>query len=368
MDFFILLIFIINKEMSCIAIKSDGNVCNHKCEGHERCGTHRNQIHNKGPNKTKKDELSYIHLKKKKELTEKLLNNEIEEREYKRLKIIENFRYETDVLVLNEQIEENIRITGIDPDNQAKQRRRERQRELLNLRANRIRNRIEGFVPMYIQREINFDNINLEQNERPLEGFANDRQNVHKKETVENVKKNVELILKINVPDEYQTETLKTLSEIIADCNLSKKAAWQMTAKYCEEESIYEMEGIYPKILNSIWQFIKFSEHKEDLKKILKSEMEDNIGMCAQGNLSRLCNILNGYLDGFQFDTENQIEKLGNELYKLMEIENYAERMEKAIEILKKFNIDESKWIDWTEPLMDHVHRDLEELTGILVE
>jgi hypothetical protein len=126
-----------------------------------------------------------------------------------------------------------------------------------------------------------------------------------------------------------------------------------MTAKYCEDESIYEMEGIYPKVLNSLWQFIKLSEHNQDLKKILKSELEDNIGMCAQGNLSRLCNILNGYLEGFQFDTDSQIEKLGTELSKLIEIESYIERVDKAIEILKKFNIDQSEWSAWTDPLMD---------------
>jgi hypothetical protein len=43
--------------------------------------------------------------------------------------------------------------------------------------------------------------------------------------------------------------------------------------------------------------YSKHSPNNEDLKKILASELEDNIGMCQQGNLTRLCNILSGYLD-----------------------------------------------------------------------
>ena len=355
MDFFLINFYII--KMPCISIKKDGNVCNKNCGENERCGVHRNQIITKGPNETRRQEIISIYFKNIKNINQRWMNYEITENERERLTYEEKFRYNTELLNFNHRINEEIRLTGVNPDLQAIELRRTRR--LFRMRERMLRQQNQVYIQAIIVDDLNPNqlnrvlNFNDQNQERPLEAFANDRQNVHKKETVDNVKKNIELILKIHVPDEYQTQTLKTIGEIILECNLSKKAAWQMTAKYCEDESIYEMEGIYPKVLNSLWQFIKLSEHNQDLKKILKSELEDNIGMCAQGNLSRLCNILNGYLEGFQFDTDSQIEKLGTELSKLIEIESYIERVDKAIEILKKFNIDQSEWSAWTDPLMD---------------
>jgi len=169
----------------------------------------------------------------------------------------------------------------------------------------------------------------------------------------------VRKILEIQIPAEFETETLRTPGEIILACGLSKKAAWQMMAKYCSEESIYEMEGIYPKVLNAVWQFILHSEDKKDLIKILKSEMEDNIGMCAQGNLSRLCNILNGYIDGIQLDTESLNEKIGKRIAPLMEIESIIERVERATQIMRELNVPQNDWAVWIDPLMETDDEDI---------
>jgi hypothetical protein len=51
-------------------------------------------------------------------------------------------------------------------------------------------------------------------------------------------------------------------------------------------------------VLDGLWQYIKHSEHKKDLCKILAAELKENVGQCLQGNLSRLCNVLAGYMEG----------------------------------------------------------------------
>jgi threonyl-tRNA synthetase len=96
--------------------------------------------------------------------------------------------------------------------------------------------------------------------------------------------------------------------------------------------------------------FILNSSDKEDLCRCLKQEMEDNIGMCAQGNLSRLCNILAGYMEGIG-SQESLVEILGREFSKLMEIESMEERLTKAFYVLKENNVPIVDWKKWLDPL-----------------
>jgi len=184
-----------------------------------------------------------------------------------------------------------------------------------------------------------------------LRAFAGDRQNVHTAHAVKQTMDIVECILKIPVPPEYRwnmNECSKTPGEIILECKVGPTATWQMMAKYCQADNVYEMgKGIYGRVLDCVWQYIKGSEHKEDLCKILKTEMQDNIGMCAQGNLSRLANILSGYMEGVG-PQESVAEILGRLLPPLMEIEDEGERLDKAKKIMDDYHVpvdDRAEWL-----------------------
>jgi hypothetical protein len=191
-------------------------------------------------------------------------------------------------------------------------------------------------------------------NPNVLARFANDNQNVHTQLVVEQTKKNVAEILKISVPVDYrwQRNTLSmTYKTIILFCRLSPKSTWQFTSMYCSDATIYDLEpGIFGKVVDGVWQFISKSPDKQDLKKILTSELRDNIGMCAQGNLSRICNVLQGYLEGIG-QKESVSEILGREFPKLMEIENQVEREARGAAILRENNVPENQWENWLEPL-----------------
>lgn len=187
-----------------------------------------------------------------------------------------------------------------------------------------------------------------------LAQIANDNQNVHTQLVVEQTKKNVVEILKIPVPDLFKWRANKlsmTYKSIIMFCHLSPKSTWQFSSMYCSDATIYDLEpGIFGKVVDGVWQFIRTSPDKADLKKILSSELRDNIGMCAQGNLSRMCNVLQGYMDGIG-QKESVSTILGREFPKLMEIENVVEREARGAAILRENAVPEGEWENWLEPL-----------------
>jgi hypothetical protein len=184
--------------------------------------------------------------------------------------------------------------------------------------------------------------------------FHDDNQNVHRTETVALVKSSIAAIaaLKIEEPDFRwnKDRVSKTPGEIIIRCSLTPAAAVLLIQKYAAADTIYEMvPGIYGKVLDGVLQFIKKSDDSVNLFKILKLELEDNVAMCAQGNLSRLCNVLGGYLEGIS--TASTADILGDLLPPLMSIESPYARLTAASEILRTYNVPEDKWSDWLEPL-----------------
>jgi hypothetical protein len=191
-------------------------------------------------------------------------------------------------------------------------------------------------------------------NPNVLARIANDNQNVHTAIVVEQTKKNVAEILKIPVPEEYKWQHARlsmTYKTVIMFCHLSPKSAWQFSSMYCSDATIYDLEpGIFGKVVDGVWQFISKSPDKKDLKKILSAELRDNIGMCAQGNLSRMCNVLQGYMEGIG-QKESVSAILGREFPKLMEIENLVEREARGAAILRENAVPEGEWDDWLEPL-----------------
>jgi len=366
-----------NKMNTCPAIKATGDVCGARCRGNPRCATHMKTLQNNGPHTTARKELSYRHrasVNLFREEMDQQLN--LQPNQLIRERLLEDLEHQLHLmriehtrqmnLLIREQ-EDEIRQTGIDPDRVANERREamNRQRNENNRlrweqRIADARNQQQDLVAMRgAARAIEILNQAAEARAVPrgeLANFANDNQNVHTSVAVQQTKEMVQKLLNIPVPDEYRwnmVECSKTPGDIIMCCKLTPKGGWQMIAKYCQDENIYEMgQGIYGKVLDCVWQYVLKSADKEDLCKILKQEMEDNIGMCAQGNLTRLCNILSGYMEGIG-PQESPAEVLGRKLPLLMEIDNIEERMNEAYKLLVELAIPEEQWMSWVEPLVD---------------
>lgn len=336
---------------SCCAIQKNGHQCTIKVEGQMRCKRH--ALKTWGPNETKTSELVYIHAKQVRDARMRFINGHIDNNELRRNLRIETIRHNAALVAHEDEVRRQIIANeGIDPDQPFRQRRR----ELAAQRAQRVRQRWQDYLAA-VNVIRNNDIVNVQGGQ--LAQFAGDKQNIHTEIVVKKVKETVEKILKVDVPLEYKTDTLKTLGEIIGECKLSKQATLQMTHHYCNDHDIYDLgKGIYANVLNGVWQYIKTSENSEDLKRILKSELEDNIGMCAQGNLSRLCNILAGYME--EIDLRSLNEMISDKLLSLLEIEDIRERIVQARSFLDLQKVPRENWKEWLVPLMeDDDHHDI---------
>lgn len=354
----------------CIAIKSsDGQRCTKNCTVNGRCSSHDKIRTREGPNLTELLEIDYMHGAAMKVSQNEMraqmtalgpepwrnnreLYTEILRTQSQRTRAMHAEHIARRDAVRARQLADIAR-TGINPD-AVQEAARAAQREIQHAEHQA---RVAAFRAEQAQRPQHHLErvVQAFENGRPLEAFANDRQNVHTTAAVKQTLKVVNEILKIEVPPEYRwnmTTVSKTMSEIISECELSPASAWQMVAKYCTDDRIYDLQrGIYGKVLDCVWQYIKNSTDKEDLKKILKVEMRDNIGMCAQGNLSRLTNILAGYVECVVIE-ESITDKLGRLLPPLMEIDDIVERLNAAARIFVENGVPEDQWAVWAGGLV----------------
>lgn len=329
--------------MQCCSIKLDGHQCTVRILQGTRCKKHEDKFQMTGPNATRHNELKLIHKRYKKEILERYGTHR-NINLYGAENRTEDIRYRTAEHALITSIIELGQQRDDDPYDERRRQHVERMREA----AARVRAQ-----NMLMRAAVVLHNAQPQQQvaQRELEAIANDKQNVHTTVVVSAVKQMMTKVLEIPVPIEYRTETMKTLTEVIDQCQPPLKAVWQMSAKYCNpSEDIYDMgPGIYAKVLNAVWQFIKTSEHSEDLKKILVTELKDSVAMCAQGNLSRICNVLTGYMEGLDVRSDREI--LGDKIAQLMEMDDIVQRIVHARAILHNAHIPEAEWAPWLEAL-----------------
>lgn len=198
--------------------------------------------------------------------------------------------------------------------------------------------------------------------ERTLAEIANDRQSVHTSEVLKKFKEMVELIRKVEVPEEYcwnMSKVSKTMVEITAECELTPQAAWQFSSKYYSAETIYDMEeGIFGKLMDAVWQHVKASPESSELKKIVKEELEMNIGMCAQGNITRVANILVGILDGLAPEETSRLDKIVNAINALrptLEGKTPVEIRLAAMKVLVQFRMTAEEMKPWVDAIVEAV-------------
>lgn len=132
-----------------------------------------------------------------------------------------------------------------------------------------------------------------------LGAFALDNQNVHRGEVSEQTNKATEFLLKIAPAVNPWKEICGELLAA-ADNNmglyirvLDDVLKWIRT-RTCRKQN----DDLYKKLMYSLVTYIKKSEHKEELWKRLWQECVDSLGMCCEGHIGRLCNVLVGYVEG----------------------------------------------------------------------
>lgn len=332
--------------MSCVAVRHyKAGACKHAVFKEDRCKMHYNSMMVTGIKHVIESEMFQIHVNER-ELMAK--SQKGDPRLVENLEVLE-IRHKHDRIRMVDMLTA-MPDTAADVVYRRKVAQRlERNNELWAMRLRRRWDPHGDLGPLQEHEEV-------EELQDNLIGFAADRQNIHREVTVnEVVKKTIEKVIMIPVPAEYRwnMETVsKTPGEIIAECKLSIAAGKLLIEKYTSDETIYDMvSGIYGKTLDSVWLYIKEHSDKEVLIKTLKTELEDNIGMCAQGNLTRLCNVLQGYLD--EMPKPSIAEILGDLLPPIKAIKDRKVRREKALQIMRTHNVPDEEQDVWLDELND---------------
>jgi hypothetical protein len=176
-----------------------------------------------------------------------------------------------------------------------------------------------------------------------LEKFSKDNQNVHTSALVE---KTVNVAKKlIELGKESYTED--TLVDVIKKCKLNHQAEENMIEHYFLDSNVYELpKPTYKLVLDGLWVYIhnQKAEDRDNLIERLRQELEDNVGTCAQGNLSRLVNTLNGFTHTVEEETS-----VGDLMKALLSEPNLSIRMKKAKDIIKDRKIKKEDADAWLE-------------------
>jgi hypothetical protein len=187
---------------------------------------------------------------------------------------------------------------------------------------------------------------------RNLGDVAHDGQNVHTKEVVVQTNEKMEILQSIPVKQKQ-----KTLSEI--------ETAWmgQHYVNYTKLTSVLEdmrkwgntetvcAEGdwAYRKALRGLWTKIQTNP---ELVQRLWEESLDSLGMCAQGHLSRLANVLVGFEEGVKAPISMK-ELFQNEISLLAAKEMANEEKERqAKSLMDTYSIPEEERQVWLEAVL----------------
>ena len=133
--------------------------------------------------------------------------------------------------------------------------------------------------------------------------FAEDPQNVHRKEVSEQTNKATEFLMKVPLPDQRRDELWKvTVAVFLGFVGTNMKLFVSVIAdieRWVNTDSCRKAnDHLYRELLYRLIMYIQKSEHREELLKRLWEECRESVGMCCEGHLSRLCNVLVGYVEG----------------------------------------------------------------------
>lgn len=176
--------------------------------------------------------------------------------------------------------------------------------------------------------------------------FITDNQNVHRKDTVSYIEKAFTLLKKVTIPEDQ-----KTLGEILVHCKMKPQAEVQMVRFYHAGESIYEHKNAYKRALDAVWAIVRKHENRKELYVRVADEMNDNIAMCAQGNLSRICNILCGYIEEFKPPVPQGT--LVQNAIAAIAMDSEGDKIGRAKAALRELVVPENEWSVWLDALAE---------------
>ena len=182
-----------------------------------------------------------------------------------------------------------------------------------------------------------------------LARLALDNQNVHTKEVNRLMSDGMELLLKTPVPK--APRTFADLADTWADKPLAvrRMVLLDMWKWYSKSTCVTENDWLYQRMLDGLW--VRIREHKEraQLTQRLWEEASESVDTCCQGHLSRLTNVLVGFLEEVKPDVPvGQLlqEKMAAIAGKDISVEEKVEQARAVLEELKVPAEEHGAWLE----------------------
>ena len=186
-----------------------------------------------------------------------------------------------------------------------------------------------------------------------LRAFAADAQSVHRSSVQSATERSVRLLLERDVPTEQ-----RTLEEVSTCFQVTDAIRWgtpERKERFLHEVATDYLDTVafsvrYGDVLDRVWAFIQGHAETRELTVRLAQEINEGIGMCSNGKMARLVNVLQGY-DETLF-TEPPKEAFQEKMARLMK-RPFAERGPAAAALFEEYGIAEGERGAWLDALED---------------
>ncbi len=188
-----------------------------------------------------------------------------------------------------------------------------------------------------------------------LRAFAQDNQSVHRSSVQEMAQKGIEKILAGPAPERTQDTLLEIMVALTAqDIHWPAPASYETTVLELQRD--YEITtafGVkYAQVLDHAWAYICKHAERADLTRRLAEELAEGRGMCSNGKMARLVNVLQGYDDAVAVELAPSREQFQAKIAALSALP-MEERRNAAGALFAEYKIPAAEHDAWLEPLLD---------------
>lgn len=223
---------------------------------------------------------------------------------------------------------------------------RDRVRHLQAVEAERQRRAALAAAPVVFQRD--------PVNGVDLRAFAVDTQNVHRSSVQDGTQRAVLTLLDRPVPADQRT--LPEIAEAFeavrfygtpSPAGVRRRALEELTNDY---NLTVAFDKPYAEVLDRVWAYIRAHVERKELAVRLAQECCEGLGMCSNGKMARLVNVLRGYDETLEFAPPREMFQTA--IARLMS-SPLASREGAARDLFTEYQIPAEEHNVWLEPLLE---------------
>lgn len=184
-----------------------------------------------------------------------------------------------------------------------------------------------------------------------LRAFAGDGQNIHRESVQTATHRTIAAIIAKPLAADQDTlaEVIKSFVDVIKWGNISSREKMIATVSN-DYATVGAFDTKYSTVLDHVWAFIRSHKEYKELCLRLAEEIKGGIGMCSNGKMCRLVNVLQGFDETLEPEPPRELfqTRIGTLMSRPL-----AEREAAARALFVEFKIPEKEHSVWLEPLLD---------------